>query len=236
MNKQSVFYEIKSQTSGKAYYGSTINFKKRVADHTRLLRRNCHHSVHLQNAWKLYGEDDFAFRVIAICEDREFASFLEKRALDKWYNESYNMSTEVTQAHQLSRPLSLERRLKISKKHKGKIVFEETKEKLRIARMRQKSSGMLGKKHTEEVRLKIKLARAKQSPPMKGRTASLQTRQKQSLSKIGKRFQAKIVCTAEACFWGLDYAAKHYGISDVTARKYAKNSLYGWFYANKQQS
>ena len=233
MKAKSVFYEIKSKTSGKSYYGSTVNFRKRVADHRRLLFRNSHHSSHLQNAWNLYGEVDFDFRVLVVCETRDFAAFLEKRALDKWHKNSYNVSTEVNQAHQLGRPCSIERRIKISLKNRGKTVSEETKHKIRLARLQQISSGMLGRTHTTETKQRIKDARSKQTPPMRGKQTSLEARRKQSAAKIGNRCRSMVVRTLDACFFGLDYAALHYGISTVTARKYARNNLNGWVYANK---
>lgn len=56
-----------------------------------------------------------------------------------------------------------EHRLKISRANKGRKHSEESKEKMRIARANRPSPGMSGKRHTTETRDKMKAAQTKNS-------------------------------------------------------------------------
>lgn len=57
-------YQIRHIASGKVYVGSAINPRKRWKEHSGLLRRGIHHSLHLQSAWGKYGEAAFVFEII----------------------------------------------------------------------------------------------------------------------------------------------------------------------------
>jgi len=62
-------YKILNLVNGKCYIGSTqMTFKKRYLHHTNRLRNNKHKNQHLQNAFNKYGEDNFEFQIIEICE------------------------------------------------------------------------------------------------------------------------------------------------------------------------
>ena len=92
-------YIIKCATSGKNYYGSTSNFKKRVTQHKYLLLRNRHHSAHLQKAWNKYGETAFEFSILKVFECAEMMLLAEKALLETYFKNAYNISTEVNKAH-----------------------------------------------------------------------------------------------------------------------------------------
>jgi group I intron endonuclease len=73
-------YQIVCRTSGKRYIGSASGkryaFSARWSRHIKDLKLNKHHCQHLQNAWNLYGEDDFLFMIVDIlpkelCIERE---------------------------------------------------------------------------------------------------------------------------------------------------------------------
>lgn len=57
-------YKIINLTNGKFYVGSTVDYKYRFKCHRARLRKDRHHSKHLQAAWNKYGEDNFLFKVI----------------------------------------------------------------------------------------------------------------------------------------------------------------------------
>jgi len=65
-----------------------------------------------------------------------------------------------------------------------------------------------------------------QKSSSKGNIASPETRLKQSLAKIGNRLRAKTVCTDTACFFDVNFAAKHYQVSTPTFRKMMQKN--GW--------
>ena len=59
-----VIYKIRNVVNQKFYVGSTINTKERFKTHRSRLRRECHHSPHLQAAWSKYGEECFVFEIV----------------------------------------------------------------------------------------------------------------------------------------------------------------------------
>lgn len=64
MNSKGV-YKITNIKNNKIYIGSTnLSFMVRWNKHRSALKRNKHHSIHLQNAWNKYGESCFKFDII----------------------------------------------------------------------------------------------------------------------------------------------------------------------------
>ena len=84
-------YMIKNLISGKVYIGKSIDIKTRWRDHLRHLRKNTHHSKHLQNSFNKYGESVF---VCGIIEEypKELLDSKEKYWIDYYdsYNKGYN--------------------------------------------------------------------------------------------------------------------------------------------------
>lgn len=64
---ESEIYEIVNLVNGKRYVGSALSFRLRWHGHLSRLRKQKHHSAHLQAAWNKYGEAAFAFRVLERC-------------------------------------------------------------------------------------------------------------------------------------------------------------------------
>lgn len=62
-------YRIVNTTNGKSYIGSSVNMANRWRQHRQLLRLGKHHSQHLQNAWKKYGESSFRFDIVETTND-----------------------------------------------------------------------------------------------------------------------------------------------------------------------
>jgi group I intron endonuclease len=178
-------YIIKCTTSGKNYYGSTSNFKKRIAQHKYLLLRNKHHSAHLQKAWNKYGEAAFEFSILKIFECTEMMLIAEKALLEANLKLSYNVSTEVDKAHMLGRHHSEETKQKLRDMFLGKELSEETKIKIRTARAKQIMPK--GRKCTPETIAKIKAKRALQVMKS-GWKMSEEAKKKMSLAKLGRKF------------------------------------------------
>lgn len=59
-------YSVKNKVTGFAYIGSSNDVFKRIYVHRSLLRNNHSHSRKLQEAWNIYGEDNFQFSVLHI--------------------------------------------------------------------------------------------------------------------------------------------------------------------------
>lgn len=57
-------YEIVNKVNGKTYIGSSVDIEKRWKNHLYQLKRNKHHSKHLQNAYNKHGRENFDFRIL----------------------------------------------------------------------------------------------------------------------------------------------------------------------------
>lgn len=75
-------YAIKNVIDEKRYVGSSVDMRARFVHHRSSLRRNKHHSVKLQNAWNLHGEDNFVLEILETVEDHSKL----KDAEQKWIN------------------------------------------------------------------------------------------------------------------------------------------------------
>lgn len=61
-------YQIKNKVNGKVYIGSSKNIYERWKQHIKKLNKGNHDGEHFQNAWNLYGADNFEFTIIEECE------------------------------------------------------------------------------------------------------------------------------------------------------------------------
>ena len=71
--KQAGIYSITSKINGKRYVGSASRFCIRWGIHISNLRKNKHHSQHLQNHFNKYGEDDLVFSILEVVERGELS-------------------------------------------------------------------------------------------------------------------------------------------------------------------
>lgn len=140
MNKISGIYMIKNKTSTKYYIGRSVNCNERFSKHKSLLRNGNHINNHLQNAWNLYGEDDFIFEIIDESENDKLP-YLEDYwcRLLKTHNREYGYNIEPTNPCGKT-CISLETIEKIRKANIGKKVSEETRNKIRISNLGKKLS------------------------------------------------------------------------------------------------
>lgn len=69
-------YKITNVITGECYIGQSTNVNRRLHDHKRLLRNNKHKYKRgslslLQIAWNTYGENNFKFEVIELCDKQD---------------------------------------------------------------------------------------------------------------------------------------------------------------------
>ena len=64
-------YKITCNVNGKIYIGSSKNIEIRWNSHKQTLKNKSHKNPHLQNAWDLYGEGEFTFHIIEICDQKD---------------------------------------------------------------------------------------------------------------------------------------------------------------------
>jgi len=129
-------YRIKNKSNNKLYIGSTSNklgFKERWKMHRRDLRGNKHCNDYLQKSWNKYGEDQFEFEILEICEKHECVDKEQNYIND--LNPEYNICKVAGSS--LGRKHSAETKIKISKNrdygepwNKGKKMPKEFGEKV----------------------------------------------------------------------------------------------------------
>ena len=64
-------YCIENLVNDKKYIGLSRNIEQRFSRHKNALNHNRHVNTHLQAAWNTYGENNFQFTILEIC-DKEF--------------------------------------------------------------------------------------------------------------------------------------------------------------------
>lgn len=200
---KSGIYKITNVVNNKCYIGSAVNFNRRWYLHKTELRKNKHHSKHLQHAWNKYGEESFKFEVLFYCEKEELIKY-EQLHFDELKPE-YNICKVAGSMLGVKRgPLTDSHKLKLSVINKGKNPSEETVEKMRNShkgtilseeRKEKIRESNLGLKRSSETRLKIKEANTgkKHSEETKAKMSNSQRmgltdvrREKMSKCKIGE--------------------------------------------------
>lgn len=64
-------YLIENKVNNKKYVGSSIDIPVRIMNHKYSLRKNYHPNDYLQNSYNKYGEDNFVFTVLILCDEVE---------------------------------------------------------------------------------------------------------------------------------------------------------------------
>lgn len=140
LNLISGVYAIRNILDGKLYIGSAVSLSYRRYEHFRKLSRNGHSNPHLQAAWnKYWGECSFQFLIIEYCEPiREKLLEREQFWIDatQCFTKGYNRNPIA--GSKLGSPVSVETRLKMSLSAKKKIVTDEHKKNIGLARKGKK--------------------------------------------------------------------------------------------------
>jgi group I intron endonuclease len=205
ISEKSGIYKIVNGITGDFYIGQASCLRKRKNHHWHKLRNGVHHNSHLQNAWNKYGEDNFCFYIILVC-NAENLTYYEQLFVDTFcprYNickECVNSSIGIKRTDEFRRRLSEQTKKyseEISKRNSqrigeknwnfGKHKSEETKRKL--------SESGKGK-HWHEVSSE---ARERISKSHIGKKASEETKRKMSESKRRRREKPNIVDIVIPC-------------------------------------
>lgn len=153
-------YIITNKATNKKYLGITKDFKKRKLAHLGLLRRNQHHSMHLQNSFNKHGEDKFEFSILVDDLSREKAGWLEEFYLQEYYDNIYNVSKKSSGGDLTSYHPNLE---EIREKHRTNRInwwnsLTEEEKAFYVLKTAGELNGMFGKTHSREAREKISRA------------------------------------------------------------------------------
>jgi len=154
-------YAITNTEDGKAYIGSTVNFKKRLCIHKARLRSGHHDNSRLQRAWNKYGEAAFELGVLEYLEDSEELHLAEQFWMDIYREEGkelYNFGLAARNP-MLGRTISEGARHKNSEAHKGNNPSKKTRDKISRA-----LTGRSRMPFSEKWKCNIARARAKKYP------------------------------------------------------------------------
>lgn len=183
--------------------GSAANFRKRFAQHRRLLSAGDHHSRKLQNAWSKYGEKAFEFSVLEVVLNpvdliqREQFWLDSLEAVRTGYNISptagsilgYRFSPESRKRMSLAaagKTKSPEHIAKVAAALTGRKMTAEQCEKMRNAKI-----GKTRKPHSAETKEKMSLTAI-------GRKLSESHKANLSLAKAGKKLSAEVKANMSA--------------------------------------
>ena len=137
-------YSIKCVNSGRIYIGQTINFKRRDWEHKNLLRKGLHKNKYLQQDFNLYGEESLKFDLI-----QDNLNLNDRKVLETYYiqyyggiesNNVYNYQDNITENREM--------RKSVSDNQKGKVIKQESIDKMR--------KSLTGRKLSNEHKLHIK--------------------------------------------------------------------------------
>lgn len=146
-------YKIINKTNGKFYIGSTTNsLYKRMHEHLSHLKANRHHNKHLQSAWNKYGgRKNFEFV--------EIETFLFPENYSKEYINEYIGCRELYWITQLSPEYNMCR--EYNRGVLGRILSEEAKRMISEKNKGRKRTdkSWVGRKHSEESKEKMRVAK-----------------------------------------------------------------------------
>lgn len=167
-------YKITNKINGKCYIGQSKNIEKRWIGHIKQLNKNQHGNFYLQKAWNKYGQVNFLFEILCIC-DYEQLNDLETFYWNKYQPNVYNLH-RTGNAHNISEDI----KYKISIAHKGKHFSDKHKKHLSESmknRFCKEKNSFYGKHHTKGALEKI-------SKAAKGRKLSEETKNKLRLKAL----------------------------------------------------
>lgn len=181
-----VIYKIVNLINDKFYVGSTNNQRERFRTHRKKLRKGVHHCAHLQASWSKYGEEKFAFKVVAHVPDEESLQESEDAWLMAHVGKTYCYNSGLRSGAPMrgiqkelhpnfGKPMSEEQRQQISQSLKDFYAQD------------YHNHPRVGKTHTEETKAKISASKkANPSPHWEGKERSEETRQKIGDTQRGK--------------------------------------------------
>ena len=181
-------YCIECISTGRKYYGSSMNIEKRLKQHQTDLHKQKHHNIQLQRAVDKHGLENFKFYLIEETQfnSRQLLQNLEQQYIDNNAN-GYNMAPanggDILSTHPDREEIVGKIRQAVLTRN-SKLSAEERKTK--YSKPGEKN-GMFGKTHTKEVKDLI-------SNKHKGNTYNLgRLRSTEFKEKISRAMKGKLV-------------------------------------------
>ena len=191
-------YAIVNKINGKKYIGSSVNIAQRWRQHVHLLRKNRHHSSHLQSAWNKYGESSFKFVVLERA-DKENLAFVEQKYLDQSFPEYNNNRTANSVlgfrfSEEAKKLMSIIhtgfRQTESSKKKMSNIWAGKPRGKYSAERAAKISAAHKGKKINDNQRRGLEIGRGAKSKETRRKISDAQKGYKPTTETVEKLRQA----------------------------------------------
>lgn len=143
-------YQIHNLINNKIYIGSSTDVKQRLRWHKSKLRLNKHNNIHLQNAYNKYGDKNFIFKPIIVCNE-DMLIWYEQRFIDQLKPE-YNINPTAGRIKHLEETKNLlskklgeinrseKRRKEVAKCNKNRIWEESSRMAIGNANHKRKVS------------------------------------------------------------------------------------------------
>lgn len=155
-------YAIICRANNKFYIGSSIDLLKRIKHHKKALENKKHKNPHLQNAYNLFGKNEFYYLIIDYC-----VNTLEREQY--WIDSTKCFERDIgfNNTQKANAPLGYKHTLE-SKKIMSDIKKQQYKEGKISSNYKFKKT----KNHSEETKEKIRQTKLGEKNPMYGKKLS----------------------------------------------------------------
>ena len=125
-------YRYINKVNGKSYVGQSLDLRHRHNEHISLLKRGLDGCILLQKAWNKYGEENFMYEIICLCNPEEL-DILEIKHIKKFdsYHNGYNCNKGGAGNSGFNHSDITKRKIAISSK--GRKPTQETLRKMSLA-------------------------------------------------------------------------------------------------------
>lgn len=185
-------YQIRNLVNGKVYIGQAKNLYKRTHAHFSNLKANKNkENHHLQNAFNLYGKENFVFEILIFCEKWEATRY--ENAIKKLNNNNcYNIREAADSNEGVKR--TPEALAKFSEKMTGRKLSADARKNMSDSAKRRGDNSVLSEDGRKRLSEKLKgipkseETKAKISKTLMGHGMSEETRYKCGSGNRGRVF------------------------------------------------
>ena len=142
IEKDTGVYALKNKVARKLYIGSTVELSKRIRGHINMLKKEMHHSPHLQYAWSNSLPTAFSVIILEVVENESLLIEREQYWMDYYqsYDRDRGYNISPTAGNSTGVKMSEKAKAKMSLARKGKKFSSEHRMKIGIANKDKKRS------------------------------------------------------------------------------------------------